>query len=178
MDESDYQLRKRLKQVISDLGLEHRYTIHDIQVRVLTNRRRRLEIYRVSDLPIEFTGLWAATPTCDVIMCPSQASQAHIEHIILHEIAHMLLGHRPTISGDAAIIKQYLEQVKPDAQAVQTRGAYDQRQEVEAEELALLLAAKLDHTPTNKFWGRIRDEESPTTTHQVLKQIDDLLSSI
>src|SRR5215210_8113214 len=42
------------------------------------------------------SGAWLGGPSTDFIFYARNTSRLHQEHIILHEVSHMLCGHRPT----------------------------------------------------------------------------------
>jgi hypothetical protein len=57
---------------------------------------RRIEC-KAWPLPASVSGAWLATPTCDYIFFPADVHPLHRTHILLHELAHMLCGHRPIL---------------------------------------------------------------------------------
>ncbi len=75
-------------------------------------------------------GIWLATEAADVIVYQSQTTPAHQEHIILHEVGHIIAGH----DGEESGLPE-----SGDAVSVLRRTAYDSRQEREAELIATIL---------------------------------------
>lgn len=95
-------------------------------------------------------GLWLACDDDDLILHETGTSDYHIDHIVRHEIGHMVLGHG-RIRGDGAdrmrvreLRRQILPDIDPEAVfALLGRTTYTSSQECEAEAFAsiLMLAA-------------------------------------
>ena len=84
-------------------------------------------------------GLWIGTADADYIYHEAGTTPFHATHIALHELAHMLLGHRHTAAWD-----QFIRLLAPDVdQALITlilsRSAYSTTEERDAETLASLI---------------------------------------
>lgn len=85
-------------------------------------------------------GLWIATSVADYIVVDPETPRTLREHIVLHETAHMLLGH----GGLPSIIEEASYTVL-DPQMVQrvlARTTYDTPEERDAEALATYLGIK------------------------------------
>ncbi|NMN99300.1 hypothetical protein [Antrihabitans stalactiti] len=54
----------------------------------------------------EISGLWVPTDLVDVVLVKQGAAGKYREHIICHEIAHVVMAHR----ADSARLKSYIEQ--------------------------------------------------------------------
>jgi len=85
-------------------------------------------------------GFWIGTAEADCIYYERATSAFHQTHIVTHEIAHMLLGHRgrtPVWQGVARVLAPDLD---PELiRLILGRGAYGAREEEEAETLASLI---------------------------------------
>jgi hypothetical protein len=84
-------------------------------------------------------GVWIATGSADYIFYQRETSKAHQDHIILHEIGHILADHHSTTSGDEA-----WQQLMPDISAdvikkALGRTSYDAEHEREAELVATII---------------------------------------
>jgi hypothetical protein len=84
-------------------------------------------------------GLWIGTADADYIYHEAGTTPFHRTHIALHEIAHMLLGHRHTAACD-----QILRLLAPDVDQalihlILGRSAYSTAEEREAEILASII---------------------------------------
>ncbi|GAA0896554.1 MULTISPECIES: hypothetical protein [Streptomyces violaceusniger group] len=110
-------------------------------------------------------GMWLATETDDHIFFEQRTSRVHQEHILLHEVGHMLFDHCGTdlSRGEAsqALLPDLSSQL---AQRLLGRTSYTNRQEQEAEMLASLL--------------RIRaSQPAARTPHSVLGRLEAALGT-
>ncbi|MCP2316913.1 protein of unknown function (DUF955) [Nocardia amikacinitolerans] len=83
-------------------------------------------------------GLWVARKHDDIIVYDAEATERNADHIILHEIGHMLLGHGRDDSEDAAPLSPKLAALLPSmaAQHVLGRNEFGAEREQEAEVFA------------------------------------------
>ncbi|MET9374887.1 hypothetical protein ABZX98_12155 [Streptomyces sp. NPDC002992] len=97
-------------------------------------------------------GLWFETSTADLIIFQRETTTLHQDHIVLHEVGHMLADHRgPAVAADQW--QALLPSLRTEAiQRALQRCTYDTEQEWEAELVATIVgewASVLDHvTPT------------------------------
>lgn len=91
-------------------------------------------------------GLWVVRPDEDIIFHESGTSDYHIDHIIRHEVGHMILGHDRAQMGDAVpdsaaeLFRRLLPDIDPaGVRAVLGRLDFASEQEREAETFASLL---------------------------------------
>jgi len=137
----------------------------------------------VEDLPLELhdevTGLWIPSDRRDVIYVRRDADGGYREHIICHEIAHIVMAHQRTGKAE---FREYLSanmrRVAPSlppymidrlafSQVCFTRvvGALHPV-EVEAEELALLIMGKAD-----EMRAPLYPDDLPDTQKNLLRQL-------
>lgn len=119
---------------------------------------------RIEALPLKppQSGLWIAGAQRDYIFYARDASPLHCEHIVLHELAHLLRNHPPLLDEEAESLQlSWFPLVDIDAirEALDTalsRSRYGVVQEREAELLATLLEQR---------WRERRDERgAPANT--------------
>lgn len=82
-------------------------------------------------------------PTADYVFYDPGTSRLHAEHIVLHELSHMLCGHPtgPDVGGDA--LSRLVPDLDPGTIATMLgRVGYTSAQEREAEMLASLIRAR------------------------------------
>lgn len=85
-------------------------------------------------------GMWMGTQSADFIWYDASTSQAHADHIIAHELAHMLCDHFGP--ADEVLSVSLAPQISPaTVKLMLGRTRYDTAQEREAELLASLLTA-------------------------------------
>lgn len=89
------------------------------------------------------SGVWIATDDADYVFVDQAARPVHREHIVLHELAHMVCDHggAPALSeGDAAALLPALD--REMVARVLGRSRYTEDEEREAELLATLIAQR------------------------------------
>ncbi|MFK4272504.1 M48 family metalloprotease [Streptomyces milbemycinicus] len=93
------------------------------------------------------TGIWLATDSGDYVLYDAQTSPLHQEHIILHEIGHLVCDHRSG-SGDQRLYRQIdLADAESLRQAL-ARSRYSDLQEQEAEMIATLVLERAGRVPS------------------------------
>lgn len=86
------------------------------------------------------TGVWYAGAATDYIFYEHETSPLHQEHIILHELSHLLCGHPPRVEAATGLQATMLPHVRLDLiEGALQRGAYSTAEEREAEMLASLI---------------------------------------
>lgn len=92
-------------------------------------------------------GVWLALPEGDYIFYESDTSQLHREHIILHELGHLLCHHRPTEVIDGKVLTQLLPSLDPTVvRRVLGRTTYTAVEEQEAEVVASVVRERVEGT--------------------------------
>ncbi|MEU3711088.1 toxin [Streptomyces catenulae] len=98
--------------------------------------------------PPEPCGMWIAWPDVDVIVYAADTGHAYRNHIIVHELAHMLCGHRTADDligpGTGALFPDLAPQLVRDALH---RSGYTDPQEREAEMIASLFLKQAPADP-------------------------------
>ncbi len=92
----------------------------------------------------------------------------HRDHIVLHEVGHMLSGHSNLLSGEVA--QTLVPDLDPGSvESVLGRSHYSDQDEQEAEMIASLILRRADRTPARR----------PATSQQaeVLSRMDDVFGS-
>ncbi len=92
-------------------------------------------------------GLWLATAAHDYIVFQSETTRMHQDHIILHEIGHILADHGRD-DPDVELCRTAMPDLSPEmVRRALARGCHDSEQEREAEALATIImewASELD----------------------------------
>jgi hypothetical protein len=88
-------------------------------------------------------GIWIATDDDDWIFVDQDTSLLHREHIVVHELAHMLCGHDSTELPENDMMGRLFPNLSPDmVRTVLSRASYHSEHEREAELLASLILAQ------------------------------------
>lgn len=109
--------------------------------RVAAYRGRPIFVQGVTELGGGGAGCWIAIdqPPTDLILHTEGTTPMHAEHIVLHELSHMLCGHRPLVT-DGEVTSRLFPDLRPEmVRGVLHRSAYSTRDEVEAEMMATLI---------------------------------------
>ncbi|PPK71375.1 hypothetical protein V5P93_003240 [Actinokineospora auranticolor] len=111
-------------------------------------RGRPLHVVPVAMLASQPCGIWVATGDADWIFFDEAAPAAHQEHIILHEIGHMICCHRGGGHLDADTAAVFFPDIDPAlVRDMLGRTTYSDEQEQQAEVLAYLLGEVLRGAP-------------------------------
>ncbi len=114
---------------------------------IARQRGRRIHLEALP-LPPQETGFWLADHDGDTIYYARDASLPYQEHIILHELAHILRNHRPLATEIELLQRQWFPLLDPERlRTLLGRSHYDHLQEREAELLASLIEQR---------WRRVR----------------------
>jgi hypothetical protein len=107
--------------------------------------RRRGRTIRLVPMELDeplLHGLWIALPDTDVIVYRANTSRPHQEHIIAHELSHIICEHDFGALPGPAVPAHLFPDTDPDlVRRSLKRSAYDDRAEQEAEMMASLILA-------------------------------------
>lgn len=154
------RLRRRCRPLLDQLALPHPFSIDTLCDRLATHRGRPLHLH---PLPLQAAmagacGLWIATDIDDHIFYEQRTSRSHQQHIVLHEIGHMLFNHHSL--ADADTLSGIFTDLNPrQVRSILARTSYSTRQEQEAELLATLIRTGetgTDHIGPPDAYGKLR----------------------
>lgn len=125
--------------IVRELELPVPFDLGQFVARLELQRDRPIRLRLFNFGPGCPCGLWIGTADADYIYHEAGTTPLHSTHIALHEIAHMMLGHRHTAAWD-----QLISLLAPDVdqaliQRILGRSAYGTAEEREAETLASLI---------------------------------------
>jgi hypothetical protein len=136
-------LRRRCEARIEGWELPVPFDVHQL-CRALAEQRQRPIVLRPllgRDGPC---GLWVAGPSSDFIFYDAQTSPLHQQHIILHEISHLLCGHRARPLGEGELRALLFPDLCPRmVERVLQRAGYATDDEQEAELLASVILQRV-----------------------------------
>lgn len=102
-------------------------------------------------------GVWIATDTEDYILYQTETTKAHQDHIVLHELGHILAGHESDEQDDDLLRGLYPDLAPEVVRRALRRTAYDNDHELEAEMVATIIldwASVLDPVAAQPSDGR------------------------
>lgn len=159
---SDMQLRLGVRQLLRELQIEAPLNVPELVHRLADSRGRpiRLVPYPLPS-PGAF-GLWLATPDADYVLFQRHTSPEHQEHIILHELGHIIADHGSN-EEDGDVWQQIFPGIPPEVvlRALRRQG-YTAPAEQEAEMVATVIkewASLLEHLGPRPRSGAFDDHQ-------------------
>jgi hypothetical protein len=140
-------LRRRCETIVRTLdqrigGIPVPFDLNALLDQLETDRGRPIELVPFSTTaPGKPCGIWVGTNRRDLIYHEEATSLLHQDHIILHEIGHMVCGHTGTALSNADQVRSLLltDAVRDQVGTVLGRGAYTTVEEQEAELIATMI---------------------------------------
>lgn len=156
---SQRDARARVEALLAGLEISAPFDVEQFCLDVAARRGRRIHLKAVNtdavDLP---SGVVYEMSAADVILYDSTTSPYHQKAIILHEIGHLIAGHKPggLVSDDAA------EVLLPEighfqARRLASRESYTSREEHEAEYFARRVLEIVNRQTGPTPEGRVED---------------------
>ncbi|GAA2707463.1 MULTISPECIES: hypothetical protein [Streptomyces] len=147
------QIRKTCEALVDRLHLPVPFSTAALIEELSAVRGRPIRIHTLpTSLAGTACGLWIATDTSDEIYVEEHTTQFHRDHIILHEIGHILLEHGTAEEVDPrSALAQLFPHVSPTLiNRLLARNNYTSEQEQEAELVASLIHAAAERlTPSS-----------------------------
>jgi hypothetical protein len=141
------ELQRQCRAVLRDLDIQPPLDVRQLCERIGEQRRKPIKLLpHPIPVPGPF-GVWITTKDADYILFQEKTTPAHQDHIILHELGHMLAGHQGDGQDDELLSGIYPE-LEPDAvrtalrrtaYGTEGRTAYDDTREREAELMATMI---------------------------------------
>jgi Zn-dependent peptidase ImmA (M78 family) len=142
------RLRETCESRLGEIGLPIDCDIDSLCERISQQRGRpihRIPIPMRSNHPC---GFWVATEHADFILYEANTSKAHQEHIIVHELAHIICCHRGSVTIDDASAELLFPDLDPGlVRDMLRRSGYSDNQEREAEILASMILERVNRHP-------------------------------
>lgn len=134
-------LRRRCEARLGMVRLPEPFTVEALCDQLGQQRGRSIRVTQ-APMPAGLYGAWIAGNTVDYIFVEQQTSPIHQEHIVLHELGHLLCGHEPgPVLADQPMA--LLPSLKGEmVRRVLGRTSYTATQEREAELLASLISQR------------------------------------
>lgn len=132
--------QRRCAAIVADFDIPRPFDLGRFLDQVAARRGRRIFLHPFTSGPGIPCGLWLSTPQADHIFHEADTTPWHRTHIVLHELAHMLLGHGSPAGGAVTLADVLVPDVpRALAQFVLGRTIYATKEERDAERLASLV---------------------------------------
>ncbi|MGW2193744.1 DUF6545 domain-containing protein, partial [Streptosporangium sp. NPDC001682] len=133
------RLRRRCDEILSELPLPMPFDAGKLCDTVARRRGRTIRLEPMRSRR-GVMGLWVAVDGADLIFYEQVTTPPHQEHIILHELSHLLCGHDVTDLSAAEQVRLLMPNLDSGmVHRVLSRGSYSGVEEQEAELLASLI---------------------------------------
>lgn len=142
------RLRRQCQKVINGITLPEPFSARELCDRLASGRERPVHLLPLPTPTVPGTpsGMWLVAEHGDYIFYDAQTSHLHQEHIIVHEIGHMVCEHRPT-GGDQSLYR-HIDIANPESiRHILPRIEYSDEQEQEAEMIASLILEAAGRVP-------------------------------
>lgn len=160
-------LRRRCRRLLNELDIRPPLDVTELCRRVGERRGKPIRLV-AHPIPVPGPfGVWIATETADYILYQERTTRSHQNHIILHELGHLLAGHRSDTGHDDPMLTELYPDIEPDAvRRALRRTSYDDSQELEAETVATIILE----------WASVLDRVAPgDSTDATTKRIENAL---
>lgn len=146
-------LRRQCRQLLNGLDISAPLDVVELCQRLGDRRKKPI---RLMSHPIPMPGpfgCWISTHKADYIFYQQETTPDHQEHIILHELGHVIAEHSSDEHDDSLLQGLYPDLEPGAVRRALRRTAYDTEQEREAETVATIIkewATVLDHVAMGK----------------------------
>ncbi|MCC9312431.1 toxin [Kitasatospora sp. RB6PN24] len=138
------RLRKAGVRRIAELGLPQTADVAELCAYLGEVRERPILLVPMPMPASHPCGIWVAARDEDLIFYDANTTGAHQEHIILHELGHIICCHRGAGGLDEASARLLFPDLDPEiVRDMLLRATYDDVQEQEAEIIAYLLSQRV-----------------------------------
>ena len=144
-----------------------------------TQRGRPIHLESVR-LPPDLSGLWLPGVSEDYIFYSWDTVPAQRGHVILHELSHLLCGHRALVPDAEAVLRPEFPLLDSDTiRRKLGRSRYDTRSEREAEMLATMLERRWEAArPHARCAGGQDAADSDPETRRLRRRLDEFTSKL
>jgi hypothetical protein len=138
------QLRRACAALVDQLDIPEPFDAAELCRRLAAQRSRPIHLLPIalsSDGPC---GLWLASRTADYVFYEQRTSRLHQEHIILHEVGHLVCQHEHSALIDEDAAAMLLPSLAPAmVERALKRTGYSGREEQQAEMIASLILERV-----------------------------------
>jgi hypothetical protein len=136
-------VRHRCETAVEDLDLFPPLNVDALAEQISARRGRPLHLFRKST-SLGPCGMWLSMPTADYVFFEANTSGWHRDHIILHELGHLVNDHQASDVIDEDTIRELLPHLNSAmVQRVLGRMSYSAVEEQEAEVFASVVRERV-----------------------------------
>jgi hypothetical protein len=159
------ELRRLCVERLVHLPLTTPFDLERFCQAVAAHQGRRILLQPVADVGGQTMGAWIRIPEADIIVFEQNTTRLHQEHIVLHEISHIICGHDAPALGPDEIALLFPDLNPEVVRGVLQRRSYRSDQELEAEVQASVIRERA---------GSDVPAEPLTTTgdHSILRRLE------
>jgi hypothetical protein len=140
-------LRRRCQQRLRDLSIPQPFDLELLCADVAATRGRPIRLLPMTLPGSGPCGLWLAGEQADYIVYQEATSRLHQEHIVLHEIGHLLCRHRVSSVTDGHLDAVFPHLNPETVRKILARSRYATEEEREAELIATLILQRAQRAP-------------------------------
>jgi hypothetical protein len=136
-------LRRRCEHVLDGVDIPDPFDVDTFASTIAGRRQRPLHLLP-KQTPVGPCGVWLAMPEADYVFYENGTSAVHREHIILHELGHLLGEHEAHETIDDDVLRELFPQLDPAmVRRVLGRTSYSAAEEQEAEMIASMVLERV-----------------------------------
>ena len=149
----DKELRRRCQEIVDGLDIPDPFDVREL-VRLLGQRRGR----PIHLIPLQLPagapcGVWVSTRDFDAIFYEADTSPLHQEHIVGHELGHLLFEHNVATMIETHVSRLLLPDLDPQlVQRILARTNYTVVEERQAEMVASLISRAANRRDSDSAW--------------------------
>lgn len=137
------RLRRACEAKLSTMHGEEERDVLSLRARLSALRGKSIHLIPMAIPGYSVNGMWISTNMGDFVIYEARTTRAHQEHIIAHELAHILCGHQAVDNAENGVLRQLFPDIAPEVvRRVLLRTRYSDSNEQEAEMMASLLLAR------------------------------------
>ena len=168
-------LRRRCEAHLRSVDLPTPFDVYGFCLS-LARKRKHPIILQPIEVPAGLGGFWISTEKADYILYQAGANSLHRLQIILHELSHLICGHKPMPVTEAQFLQILLPDLSPQAfRHMLKRAAYSTAEDQEAEMLATLLLARITHNTSEA--GSSDDLEAMEVSRRLVSSLEHHVST-
>ena len=107
-------IEETVSAAVTNLQLGSTFTLDELVQAIQTRRHRRLLVRELKELNTSdgICAIWLTRDTDDIVLHAHTESTLHRQQFVLHELAHLILGHCD--GEDCAAVDMLLPDIPPD----------------------------------------------------------------